>query len=144
MAIKTKNFQRIITETFYLFIISFFCYATTNKLMNLNSFRTNLLKTSLFSEDFANAFSIFIIVAEIFIILLLIFYKKIGLLIFSFTILLFTLYISYLRFNGLYEICGCGGILNGLEYKYHFLINIGLFFGSVYCFLITRLRYNEK
>ena len=144
MKTNITKIQKYSAEALYLFIIIFFCYATTNKLLNLNSFRTNLLKTSLFTEDFAKVFSLVVITAEIIIILLLIFYKRLGLLIFSFTILIFTLYISYLRFKGLYEVCGCGGILNGLEYKYHFLINLSLIFTSIYCYITVNMETNEK
>lgn len=144
MRINIRRIQKILAETLYLFIIIFFCYATTNKLLNLNSFRSNLLKTSLFTEDFIKVFSIVVIIAEIMIILLLIFYRKVGLLVFSFTILIFTLYISYLRYKGLYDVCGCGGILNGLVYGYHFLINLSLIFSSIYCYIITNTEINEK
>lgn len=131
-----NNIQKFLADAFYLFIIVFFSYATTNKLINLNSFRVNLIKTSLFSENLANLFSIIVIALEVFVILILIFFKKKGLLIFSFTILIFTLYISYLKFKGFYEVCGCGGILNGLDYQYHFLINIILIFISFYSYII--------
>jgi len=144
MKINVKKVKKMLAEVLYLFIILFFCYATTNKLLNLNSFRTNLLKTSLFTEDIAKVFSVCVIIIETIIILLLIFYKKKGLLIFSITMLIFTLYISYLRFKGLYEVCGCGGILNGLDYKYHFLINLSFLFGSIYCYMIASTEKNEK
>ena len=132
MGIKSKIIK-IVAEIIYLFLIFFFCYTASNKLVNLESFRTNLMKTSLFSEYFAKIFSLVIIGLEFLIVILLLFYKKIGLLIFTFTMLIFTTYISFLRFKGLYEVCGCGGILNGLQYQYLLDINIGLILGSFFC-----------
>jgi hypothetical protein len=121
-----------IAETLYLFLILFLCYTAANKFVNIDSFRTNLIKTTIFTKEVAHYFSYIVITLEIIVILLLIFYKKIGLVVFSITMLIFTAYISYLRFNELYEVCGCGGVLNGLEYKYHFVINLFLLFGSVF------------
>ena len=138
-----RNIYTIIAEISYLFLICFFCYTAVNKLMNLESFRTNLIKTSLFSEEIAKYFSVLVIVTEIIVILLMIFYKKTGLLFLSFMILIFTFYISFLNFKGLYEVCGCGGILNGLSYKYHFIINISLCFCAIYSFVIFNTKAHE-
>ena len=44
----------------------------------------------------------------------------------------FTLYISMLRYLGKYEICGCGGILNGLSYATHLIININLIIAALF------------
>lgn len=133
-----------ISEMIYLFLIFFFCYTAFNKLMNIESFRTNLIKTSIFNEELAKYFSVFVIMIEVSIVALMLFYKKIGLLIYGLTMVVFTLYISFLRHKGLYEVCGCGGILNGLEYKYHLAINIFLIIGAFYSFLINTKIENER
>jgi hypothetical protein len=141
----TKNKAEIVlAEIMYLFLILFFSYTAFNKLININSFRTNLIKTSLFSVDFAQYFSVFVISLEIVIIMILLFFKKIGLFILSITIAIFTLYISFLRFKGLYEVCGCGGILNGLHYKYHLTINILLLLGALFSLYIFNSDKDEK
>lgn len=134
----------VIAEIVYLFLIFFFCYTAVNKFLNISSFRINMIKTSIFDESLAFYMSYFIILLEFSVVLVLFLNKFKGLLFVSFVMLIFTLYISYLNFKGFYEVCGCGGILNGLEYKYHFFINIGLFFGSIYSFFILSLGQNEK
>ena len=139
-----KKVHETIAGFIYLFLISFFCYTAVNKLMNLQSFRINLVKTSLFSEDVANWFSVAVIIIEIVVILILLFYKKVGLFLLSCLILIFTVYISFLRFKGLYEVCGCGGVLNGLKYSHHLSINIALFFGALYSTFIFNKQINEK
>jgi hypothetical protein len=136
--------QKIVAEAIYLFLITFFCYTTSNKIVYLTSFKTNLIKTTLFSRELADVFSVSIIFMEVLIILILIFYKKLGLLLFCFTILIFTVYISYLRHKGLYEVCGCGGLLNGLKYQYHLAINIGLIIGSLFSFFTINNYTDEK
>ncbi len=144
MLSKKTKILKTFAEIIYLFLIFFFCYTAANKLVNLESFRTNLMKTSLFNEDFAEIFSWVVIGLEFVIVILLLFFKKIGLLIFTFTMLIFTTYISFLRFKGLYEVCGCGGILNGLQYQYHLYINIGLILGSFFCLYQFNFLKNEE
>jgi hypothetical protein len=139
-----KKFQTIIAEAIYLFLIFFFCYTAANKLVKIDSFRTNLIKTSIFSKDFADIFSILIIGLEIAIVLFMLYNKKKGLLSFCATMLIFTLYISFLHHKGLYEVCGCGGILNGLAYQYHFMINVWLIVGSLFSFYTFNYTTYEK
>ncbi len=139
-----NKIYKIIAEILYLFLIFFFCYTAINKLMNIDSFRTNLIKTSLFTEEIANWFSFLVIFCEIVVVLVVIFYKKIGLLLLSFMILIFTVYISYLNYKGLYEVCGCGGVLNGLKYKYHLTINIFLLIGALFSSIIFNPISDEK
>lgn len=144
MQIKNYRSIKIIAEITYLIIISFFCYTAINKLMNLESFRTNLVKTSIFTFKIAYYFSYLVIMLELFVVIILLFFKQKGLLLFCFIMLIFTLYISFLNFKGFYEVCGCGGVLNGLQYKHHFFINTVLIFSSIYCYIIFNLSNNEE
>lgn len=112
--------------------------------MNLDSFRTNLLKTTLFTEKFANYLSIIVVMSEIILIVIMLFRKKTGLLLIAILIFIFTIYISYLKFNGLYEVCGCGGVLNGLSYYRHLFINIFLVCSSTISYFILKHFENEK
>ncbi len=141
---KEFKIMNTFAEIIYLVLIFFFCYTASNKVMNIDDFRINLLKTSVFNSFYAYFFSILIIILEFLIVIILLIDKVKGIIIFGFTILIFTLYISYLRYNGLYEVCGCGGILNGLSYESHFLINILLIFGSLFCFYQFYIAKNEK
>lgn len=142
VSMKLQNkIVKIFADIIYLFLISFMCYTASNKLVNIDAFKTNLIKTTVFSINQAFYFSYFVIILEVVIILVLLFKKMSGLIIFFITILIFTLYISFLRFKGLYEVCGCGGVLNGLKYEYHLLINVGLMVGGLFCILVG--RYEE-
>ena len=144
MVTKNVKLQVKIAEVFYYFIVFFLCYTASNKLIKIQSFRTNLIKKTLFTPDLADVFSICVIAFEVILILVLLFYKKNGLLLSCLTFLVFTLYISVLNFKGLYEVCGCGGVLNGLPYSYHLLINIALIVGSAFSFLTFYVLNNEE
>ena len=126
-----------VAEAIYFFLIFFFCYTAANKLVNLESFRVNLIKTSLFDTTSAYYFSFIVIFIELITVTVLIINKYIGMILFLFVISMFTIYISYLKHEKLYEVCGCGGILNGLEYKYHFIINLFLLFGSIFSLYVV-------
>lgn len=136
--------KKNLAEIIYSFLIFFLCYTAANKLIKIDSFRTNLIKTTLFSPDLADVISILVIILEIILILALIFFKKKGLFFCFLTMTIFTIYISFLRFKGLYEVCGCGGVLNGLQYIYHLLINISLIIGSLFSFLTFNSIQIEK
>lgn len=127
---KFKN--KVVNYISILFVI-FFGYTAFNKLLNINSFQHNLLKTGLFADYFVVSFSFIVILCELIVIFFLIFYSKIGFLLVVMMMTGFTIYISYLNYSGLYEICGCGGILNGLAYKYHLLINVLILLSAIFC-----------
>lgn len=80
MVTKNVKLQVKIAEVFYYFIVFFLCYTASNKLIKIQSFRTNLIKTTLFTPDLADVFSICVIAFEVILILVLLFYKKNGLL----------------------------------------------------------------
>jgi hypothetical protein len=139
----SRNYHNFIAYSLYYFIMSFITYTSVNKALNLQSFRINILKTGLFAETYIYYISIAVIVLEIGVVLILFLNKKLGLSLFLLMMLVFTGYITYLRFNGLYEVCGCGGILNGLSYSYHLLINLCLISAGLYCFNIVSRSKDE-
>lgn len=116
----------------YYFFMFFFTYTAIHKLANLASFRTNLIKTSLFTPATADVVSWLIIALELSIVTILFLRRATGFVLLSISLLMFTVYIAYLHAHGLYEVCGCGGIMNGLSYYTHFIINICLIFSSLF------------
>lgn len=122
MTVKEKIF---VPAAYYLLIL-FISYTFMNKLMSIESFQTNLLKTGLYSDSMTKYLSYIVLAGELFVLILLLFYKKIGSQALLAMLCVFTIYISFLNIYGRYEVCGCGGVLNGLEFKYHFLINVAL------------------
>ncbi len=110
----------------YYALIVFISYTLMNKLLKIESFQMNIAKTGVFSETYIYIVSYITLLIEISSIITLVFFKNKGLIFSFFMFLLFTFYIIYLRLFDKYEVCGCGGILNGLSFGIHLAINIGL------------------
>lgn len=122
---KVANYIR---EFVILLIVGFFAYTLVNKLLQFEAFKLNIARTGLFEGHWVNVVAYFAIVAEIASISLLVFVRKWGIRFALAMMLSFTLYIIYLAATGHYEVCGCGGVLNGLKFQWHLLINLVLFF----------------
>jgi hypothetical protein len=144
MILNSIKRQKTIVDYLTLFYILFLCYVASNKLLNISSFQTNLLKTGLFPTQYIGFLSFMVTFIEFIVVIFLIFRIKMGLILFTSMILVFTVYISFLNYNGQYEICGCGGILNGLKYQYHLFINIVLLASSLFCLFLIKHRADEK
>ena len=137
--ITINKLAKLSAELVYYFFMFFFTYTAIHKLANLESFRRNLIKTSLFTPATADVLSWLIIALELSIVAILFLRRAQGFVLLSISLLMFTVYISYLHAHGLYEVCGCGGIMNGLSYYTHFIINICLIFS----YLFATYVYNK-
>ncbi len=124
--------KKILPQIVYYLLIVFLSYVMMNKLLNIVSFQINIFKTGVFSNQMAKYLSYVVVFSEFIVLLLLLFKRNLGLWLLLIMIFCFTIYITLLFYNGRYEVCGCGGILNGLPYKYHLLINISLIFSSYF------------
>lgn len=107
----------------YVLIISFFSYTLMNKVLIYDSFLLNISKTGLFSDFQVYVLSVSAIALEAIAVLLLILKKRLGLIFSICMMFIFTIYIIILYVIGRYEVCGCGGIMNGLNFESHFLVN---------------------
>lgn len=116
-------------------------YVFANKALDISAFQMNIFKTGIFNEKNSNILAYIVLIVEFSSIILLLINKKLGLDFLLIILLAFTLYISILFYLGRYEVCGCGGILNGLSYKVHLLINILLI---VLTFISKNLANNQK
>lgn len=120
---RTNN---ALIQGIYYFLILFISYTWMNKAMAIGSFQVNLLKTGLYSDEATVYISYAVLGGELAALLLLLFAPKKGSLMLLIMLVVFTLYICFLYLTGRYEVCGCGGILNGLAFRYHLLINLTL------------------
>jgi hypothetical protein len=140
-----KTVKNTAIQVIYYFLILFISYTMMNKLLAIKSFQVNLLKTGLFDNATAIYLSYIVIITECLVLLILIFRKKTGTILLLIMFVIFTIYISVLRYYGRYEVCGCGGVLNGLEFKYHLIINLALVFFSYLLFNANlKLLENEN
>ncbi len=128
MVLTRQKLFYSIREFVVLVIVGFFAYTLVNKLLQFEAFKLNVARTGLFEEHWVSVVAYFAIGAEIASISLLVFVRKWGIRFALAMMLFFTLYIIYLASTGHYEVCGCGGVLNGLKFQWHLLINLVLFF----------------
>lgn len=105
-------------------LIVFLSYTFMNKVLIFDSFIINIARTGMFSGWHVYAIAIVALIMELSSILLLVFTKKIGYAFTSFMLMVFSCYIIILYSTNRYESCGCGGIMNGLPFLPHLIINI--------------------
>lgn len=125
----------LLRKALLLAIVLFLAYTAANKCIYFDDFTLNIAKTSVFPEPWIKVVAYGACASEIGCILLLVCKEKVGI---GATLLMmaaFTAYISLLAAFGRYEVCGCGGILNGLSFGYHFAINATLILALVYALL---------
>jgi hypothetical protein len=124
-----------------LSIIGFYAYTFMSKALDINDFRLNIAKTGLFvSDNLVVAVSYVALSFELTSIVLLVHKEKLGIYFSIWMMILFTSYIFLLNELGRYETCGCGGILNGMPFIWHFVINVSI----IVVLIILKISYEEK
>lgn len=119
---------KIIRTLLLIIVIAFFSYTLINKALDMNAFLLNIAKTGIFHDTMVDIIGYGAITAEALAILLLIFVESKGIIWSLLMMFSFTIYIIILYLTGHYEVCGCGGILNGLSFPWHLLINCLILF----------------
>lgn len=123
-------FYRILFFT----ILAFLGYTLVNKLLGFHSFAMNIVKTGLFQGAWVDIVACYALMAEFTCIALLLYKPKVGAVVSIFVMLSFSIYIIFLKALGRYVICGCGGILNGLTFHWHILINFLIISSLIYIY----------
>ena len=123
ISLRNNSIVEIISGLF----IFLFTYTSLTKLMNIAGFIAALKRSPLLAEG-AVIIAWTIILAELVVVLLLL-YPPLRIVGFSTSfilMLLFTVYIGYMIASASSLPCSCGGILQELSWKDHFLLNIAL------------------
>lgn len=131
--------KKALMECLSIALIIFFSYTLANKLLQVENFKLNIAKTSLFHGVWVDVIAYLALLSESVCILFMVFTRRIGFFLTWIMMFAFTVYIIVLYILHRYEVCGCGGILNGLSFHWHLLINI--------CLLLTTsllLYYEER
>ncbi|HEU5168008.1 MAG TPA: MauE/DoxX family redox-associated membrane protein [Chitinophagaceae bacterium] len=115
------------SEMIALLFIFLFTYTSVSKLLRLDNFIATLRRSPLL-DHWAGAIAWFIVLAEWIIVLLLVYapLRLWGITASLIIMLLFTFYIGYMIVAASSLPCSCGGILQELSWKDHFLLNIFL------------------
>lgn len=124
MVVDMKQYGKLIQRAELYFIIAFFAYTMVNKALDMDAFMMNIAKTGVFKGVIVDIVAYGAIMAELMSILLLIFSEVKGVLFALLLMTAFTIYIIMLYTLGRYEVCGCGGVLNGLAFHWHLIINV--------------------
>lgn len=121
----SNRLKLIITEIISATFIFLFIYTATSKLIDRGSFAYVLNRSPLL-EKFSNFISWTVPSVEIVIAGLLIIpkFRRLGLLLSSSLMILFTLYITYMLTVTSELPCSCGGVLNKLNWHEHLAFNI--------------------
>ncbi len=122
---KSKN-KKTVSDFIYYFLILFLTYIFVNKALDISAFISNIFKSGLYSPNSARILAYFVLFIELGNIIFLVFSKNKGLKISFWLFIVFTIYITFLNISNRYEVCGCGGVLNGLSFEIHFIINVTL------------------
>lgn len=117
-----------------IYILAFLGYTLVNKISDYHSFTLNIAKTGLFGGVWVDIVAYYALMAEFTCIALLLYKPKVGAVVSIFVMFSFSAYIIFLKTLGRYVICGCGGILNGLAYHWHILINILIISSLIYIY----------
>lgn len=141
-----KKFERF-REVFpvlvsYLFIL-LFVYAAVSKLLDFETFETQLGQSPLLSP-YVRSVSLGVIVVELIASGLLMFRKTrlIGLYLSFFLMVMFTTYIIVILNFSPYVPCSCGGVLEAFGWKEHLIFNI-LFVGVAIIGILIRRKHKH-
>ncbi|HMK18934.1 MAG TPA: MauE/DoxX family redox-associated membrane protein [Chitinophagaceae bacterium] len=141
VSLRNNSFVEIISGLF----IFLFTYTSLTKLMNASAFIATLKRSPLLA-DVAAITAWTIILAELIVVLLL-FYSPLrtaGFITSFILMLFFTVYIGYMLVSASSLPCSCGGILQQLSWRDHFLLNIALTILAALGLYLQRKKLNPK
>jgi hypothetical protein len=117
--------QRISIEIISFLLILLFGYAAVSKLLEYETFKVQL-SNSPFISQFAGILAWALPIAEIFLVLTLVFTRMrlLGMYISLFLMTMFTAYIYAMLKYSYYIPCSCGGVLSKMSWSTHLLFNI--------------------
>lgn len=115
-----------IRKIFIPLVTAFFTYTFVTKALDLTSFSLNVAKTGLFTGGQVDFVVYTVLLVELTCILGLLLKENLGIILSLCMMSTFTAYIIFLHISHKYEVCGCGGILNGLSFSNHLMINLGI------------------
>jgi hypothetical protein len=137
--------RNAILQTIRILLILLFSYTTFHKLIDLDLFRTTLMKSTLIEEYQITFLFYFIPIIEIITVLSLISEKYLyGLYLSLLLMFAFTIYLIVLNNFSFYKGCSCGGVFNDMTYPQHIAINIFFVLISLISIFIYDAKINGK
>ena len=143
MKLKT-SFRSIVIEVISFLLVLLFVYAALSKLLDFENFQVQLGQSPLlnqFAGEISWAVPLFEIIAAI--LLSIPKFRNVGLLM-SFTLMvLFTAYIYFILNYSPFVPCSCGGILEKMGWKEHFIFNCFFILLTVTAILLLYVKENK-
>lgn len=133
-----KKIRHITSNSIHIFMIVFWLFVATDKLWNLETFHSALLKQP-FPSLWADTLYWSLPIGELIIGLLFIGqYRRLAYLLSAILLFIFSIYIS-LGVIGVYSKrpCGCASVFNELSWHWHLIVNIILFSLSILGWYLT-------
>ena len=117
--------RKITVEIIASLLVLLFVYAALSKLLDYSNFKFQLGREPII-KDYAGTLLWLIPFSEILTVFLLLFpgSRKMGLIASSVLMILFTFYIGLMLASGEHLPCSCGGFLQHLSWKSHFIFNL--------------------
>lgn len=141
-----KSFRaNTLTEVTRLMLTFLFAYTSINKLLNLNVFKQTMM-TAHIPEVIAEIIAMVIPISEAILVVLLILNqtKRLALIISLFLLLVFTVYIIYMKLWLPKLPCSCGGIIQKLTWNQHLLLNIIIIALLYYVILTDNKKFRQN
>lgn len=139
------NLKNTFVEATCLLYVMLFVYAAVSKLLDFENFQVQLGQSPLLNP-FAGEISYAIPILEIVAAVVLSFpkFRKVGLLVSFALMVLFTAYIYYILNFSSFVPCSCGGILEKMGWKEHFIFNCFFILISVVAIFLLTVKENIK
>jgi hypothetical protein len=140
MQIQSK-YQLYFVNLVATLLIFLFIYTASNKLSDVEAFRTVLSKSPLLKEiAIWLAWTVPLVEVVISLLLLIPKFRSAGLLLSSLLMAAFSVYILYMLLFVPHLPCSCGGIIQQMNWTQHFIFNLVMFLLSFYGWKITRQK----
>ena len=135
---QTKN---IIVEVICMLFVLLFVYAAISKVLDFENFQIQLAQSPLLSA-YAGFVSWGVIIFELLVFLMLVFpkYRIIGLYCSFVLMVMFSMYIYIILHYSPYVPCTCGGILEKMNWREHFVFNIFFIIIGLLAILISPVK----
>lgn len=94
------------------------------KIVNIESFKNSLLGIGFFEYAYISFFAWSVVVLEIFTCLMLLYKRRLGMVLLLFSLILFTSYVVIIYNFYVFSPCGCGGVMANSPFHIHVGINV--------------------
>ncbi|BAV94580.1 MauE/DoxX family redox-associated membrane protein [Ichthyobacterium seriolicida] len=134
---KIKKTYSPLVEILTLIIFS---YTAVFKILNIQGFQLNIVKTGIFYPQLIQPVSFIVIAIELLVISLIVLRHKKSIHVSLLSMTAFTFYIIFAKIIGKFSTCGCGGVISQMTFLQHITFNLIVITMLSLTFLFKRKR----